>query len=139
LVERAQMQFDEVEAKKIEKKIRQNKFDFDDFKSQLQQIKKMGNIKDLLAMIPGVGKAVKDMDISDDAFKNIECMIDSMTPAERKDPDLISASRRARIAKGSGKQVADVNAFMKQFEQMRDMMKQMNKMGNMGMRMPGMR
>jgi signal recognition particle subunit SRP54 len=139
LVERAQMQFDEVEAKKIERKIRQNKFDFDDFKSQLQQIKKMGNIKDLLAMIPGVGKAVKDLDISDDAFKNIECMIDSMTPAERKNPEIISTSRRARIAKGSGKEISDVNAFMKQFEQMRDMMKQMNKMGGAGMRMPGMR
>ncbi|MFM2387070.1 MAG: hypothetical protein RL660_1827 [Bacteroidota bacterium] len=139
LVERAQMQFDEAEAKKIEKKIRQNKFDFDDFKAQLQQIKKMGNIKDLLAMIPGVGKAVKDIDISDDAFKNIECMIDSMTPEERRNPDIISTSRRNRIAKGSGKQIADVNAFMKQFEQMRDMMKQMNKMGSMGMRMPGMR
>jgi signal recognition particle subunit SRP54 len=139
LVERAQMQFDEAQAQKIEKKIRQNKFDFDDFKTQLQQIKKMGNIKDLLAMIPGVGKAVKDLDISDDAFKGIESMIDSMTPLERKNPDVITTSRRNRIAKGSGKDISEVNAFMKQFEQMRDMMKQMNKMGGMGMRMPGMK
>jgi signal recognition particle subunit SRP54 len=139
LVERAQMQFDEAQAAKIEKKIRQNKFDFDDFKTQLEQIKKMGNIKDLLAMIPGVGKAVKDLDISDDAFKGIESMIDSMTPQERKNPDVITTSRRNRIAKGSGKDISEVNAFMKQFEQMRDMMKQMNKMGGMGMRMPGMK
>jgi signal recognition particle subunit SRP54 len=139
LVERAQAQYDEAEAKKIEKKIRQNKFDFDDFKGQLGQIKKMGNMKDLLAMIPGVGKAVKDIDISDDAFKGIESMIDSMTPLERKDPDIINQSRRARIAIGAGKQLADVNAFMKQFEQMRDMMKQMNKMGAMGMKFPGMK
>jgi signal recognition particle subunit SRP54 len=139
LVERAQAQYDEAEAKKIEKKIRQNKFDFDDFKGQLGQIKKMGNMKDLLAMIPGVGKAVKDIDISDDAFKGIESMIDSMTPLERKDPDIINQSRRARIATGAGKQLADVNAFMKQFEQMRDMMKQMNKMGTMGMKFPGMK
>jgi signal recognition particle subunit SRP54 len=139
LVERAQAQYDETEAKKIEKKIRQNKFDFEDFKNQLAQIKKMGNMKDLLGMIPGVGKAVKDIDISDDAFKGIEAMIDSMTLKERKDPDSINQSRRARIAKGSGKQIADVNAFMKQFEQMRDMMKQMNKMGGMGFKMPGMK
>jgi signal recognition particle subunit SRP54 len=140
LVERAQAQFDEVESKKLEKKIRQNKFDFEDFKTQLGQIKKMGNMKDLLAMIPGVGKAIKDVDISDDAFKGIEAMIDSMTKEERNNPDIISTSRRQRIAKGSGKQVAEVNAFMKQFEQMRDMMKQMNKMGGgMNMKIPGMR
>ncbi|HTO14803.1 MAG TPA: signal recognition particle protein [Edaphocola sp.] len=134
LVERAQDQFDEEQAKKIEKKIRANKFDFDDFKTQLMQIKKMGSIKDLLAMIPGVGKAIKDIDISDDAFKGIEAMIDSMTPEERSFPDIISPSRRARIAKGSGKSMAEMNAFMKQFDQMRQMMKQMNKFKGM----PGM-
>jgi signal recognition particle subunit SRP54 len=139
LVERAQMEFDEVENKKLEKKIRANKFDFDDFRTQLNQIKKMGNIKDLLAMIPGVGKAIKDIDISDDAFKGIEAMIGSMTPEERRDPDIIDQKRRMRIAKGSGKDIAEVNAFMKQFEQMKDMMKMMNKMGGMGMKMPGMR
>jgi signal recognition particle subunit SRP54 len=138
LVERAQDQFDEEEAKKIEKKIRANKFDFDDFKTQLGQIKKMGNIKDLLAMIPGVGKAIKDIDISDDAFKGIEAMIDSMTPAERRNPDLINPARRKRIATGAGKDIAEMNAFMKQFEQMRGMMKQMNKFKGMGMGMPGM-
>jgi signal recognition particle subunit SRP54 len=135
LVERAQAQFDEVQAKKLEKKIRANKFDFEDFKEQLGQIKKMGNIKDLLAMIPGVGKAMKDIDISDDAFKGIEAMINSMTPYERNNPDVIDGSRRKRIASGSGKDVAEVNAFMKQFEQMRQMMGQMNKMKGM---MPGM-
>lgn len=139
LVERAQQQFDEEQSKKLEKKIRANKFDFEDFKMQLNQIKKMGNIKDLLAMIPGVGKAIKDIDISDDAFKGIEAMINSMTPAERKDPDIIDQKRRQRIANGSGKQLAEVNAFMKQFEQMKDMMKMMNKMGGMGMKMPKMR
>lgn len=138
LVERAQDQFDEEQAKKIEKKIRANKFDFDDFKTQLGQIKKMGNIKDLLGMIPGVGKAIKDIDISDDAFKGIEAMIDSMTPAERRNPDLITPSRRKRIATGAGKDIAEMNAFMKQFEQMRGMMKQMNKFKGMGMGMPGM-
>lgn len=135
LVERAQAQFDEAQAKKLEKKIRANKFDFEDFKEQLGQIKKMGNIKDLLAMIPGVGKAIKDIDISDDAFKGIEAMINSMTPYERSNPDEIDTSRRKRIAKGCGKDVAEVNAFMKQFDQMRQMMGQMNKMKGM---MPGM-
>jgi signal recognition particle subunit SRP54 len=139
LVERAQAQFDEVQAKKLEKKIRANKFDFEDFKEQLQQIKKMGNIKDLLAMIPGVGKAIKDIDISDDAFKGIEAIINSMTPYERTNPDVIDGSRRKRIATGSGKEIAEVNAFMKQFEQMRQMMGQMGKMRGMmpGMGMPG--
>jgi signal recognition particle subunit SRP54 len=136
LVERAQAQFDEAEAKKLEKKIRKNQFDFEDFKQQLEQIKKMGNIKDLLGMIPGVGKAIKDIDISDDAFKGIEAMINSMTPYERANPDVIDGSRRKRIANGSGKELTEVNAFMKQFEQMKDMMKMMNKMP-MG-RMPGM-
>ncbi len=139
LVERAQDQFDEEQAKKIEKKIRSNKFDFDDFKSQLMQIKKMGNIKDLLAMIPGVGKAIKDIDISDDSFKGIEAMIDSMTPKERANPEIINPSRRARIAKGAGKDISEMNAFMKQFEQMKGMMKQMNKFKGMGgMNLPGM-
>src|SRR5678809_452643 len=138
LVEKAQEQFDEEQAKKLEKKIRKNQFDFADFKQQLEQIKKMGNIKDLMAMIPGVGKAIKDIDISDDAFKGIEAIINSMTPQERADPDLIDGSRKKRIAKGCGKDISEVNAFMKQFEQMRDMMKNMNKMP-MGRMMPGMR
>ena len=138
LVERAQEQFDEVQAKKLEKKIRTNKFDFEDFKEQLGQIKKMGNIKDLLAMIPGVGKAIKEIDISDDAFKGIEAMINSMTPYERGNPDVIDGSRRKRIAKGSGKDINEVNAFMKQFDQMKQMMGQMNKMKGGGMGMPGM-
>jgi len=139
LVERAQAQYDEGQAKKLEKKIRANKFDFEDFKEQLNQIKKMGNIKDLLAMIPGVGKAMKDIDISDDAFKGIEAMINSMTPYERSNPDIIDVSRRKRIAKGAGKDVNEVNAFMKQFEQMKQMMSQMNKMKGMGgPGMPGM-
>ncbi|MDB5197355.1 MAG: signal recognition particle protein [Flaviaesturariibacter sp.] len=138
LVERAQAQFDEEEAKKLEKKIRKNQFDFADFKQQLEQIKRMGNLKDLMAMIPGVGKAMKDIDISDDAFKGIEAMINSMTLYERSNPDVIDGSRRKRIAKGSGKDIAEVNAFMKQFEQMREMMKMMNKMP-MGRMMPGMK
>jgi signal recognition particle subunit SRP54 len=128
LVEKAQEQFDEAEAKKLEKKIRKNQFDFEDFMQQLQQIKKMGNIKDLLGMIPGVGKAVKDLDISDDSFKGIEAIIRSMTPFERANPDVIDVSRRRRLALGAGKDIADVNAFLKQFEQMKAMMKQMNKM-----------
>lgn len=137
LVEKAQMQFDEEQAKKLEKKIRKNQFDFQDFLEQLQQIKKMGNLKDLMGMIPGMGKAIKDVDISDDAFKGVESMINSMTPYERANPDSITPSRRQRIAKGCGKEMADVNAFMKQFDQMRQMMKMMNKMP-MG-KMPGMR
>lgn len=136
LVERAQAQFDEAQSKKLEKKIRANKFDFDDFKTQLAQIKKMGNVKDLLGMIPGVGKAIKDLDISDDAFKGIESMINSMTPFERANPDRIDSSRRRRIAQGAGRDISEVNAFMKQFEQMRQMMGQMGKMKGM---MPGMK
>jgi signal recognition particle subunit SRP54 len=128
LVEKAQEQFDEAEAKKLEKKIRKNQFDFEDFMQQLQQIKKMGNIKDLLGMIPGVGKAVKDLDISDDSFKGIEAIIRSMTPFERANPDVIDVSRRRRLALGAGKDISEVNAFLKQFEQMKAMMKQMNKM-----------
>jgi signal recognition particle subunit SRP54 len=128
LVEKAQAQFDEAEAKKLEKKIRKNQFDFEDFKQQLEQIKKMGNIKDLLGMIPGVGKAMKDIDISDDAFKGIEAIINSMTPFERANPDSIDQSRRKRLAKGAGKDISEVNAFLKQFDQMKQMMKMMNKM-----------
>src|SRR3954469_1099148 len=119
LVEKAQLQFDEAQAKKLEKKIRQNKFDFEDFLDQLQQIKKMGNIKDLLGMIPGVGKAVKDVDISDDSFKGIEAIINSMTVLERRNPDLIDTSRKKRIAKGSGKDITEINSFIKQFDQMK--------------------
>jgi signal recognition particle subunit SRP54 len=138
LVEKAQAQYNEEEAKKLEKKIRKNQFDFQDFLDQLQQIKKMGNLKDLMGMIPGVGKAIKDVDINDDAFKGIEAIIKSMTPTERANPDLLNPSRKARIAKGCGKDLAEVNAFMKQFEQMKQMMKMMNNMP-MGGRMPGMR
>lgn len=128
LVEKAQEQFDEAQAAKLEKKIRKNQFDFEDFKTQLQQIKKMGNLKDLMGMIPGVGKQIKDIDINDDAFKGIEAMINSMTLEERRNPDLINPSRKQRIAKGSGKDIADVNQFIKQFDQMKSMMKMMNKM-----------
>jgi len=128
LVEKAQEQYDEEQARKLEKKIRKNQFDFQDFLDQLQQIKKMGNLKDLMAMIPGVGKAVKDIDISDDAFKGVEAIIKSMTPFERANPDTIDGSRKKRIASGCGKDISEVNQFMKQFEQMRQMMKSMNKM-----------
>ena len=128
LVEKAQEQFDEEQARRLEKKFRKNQFDFADFKMQLEQIKKMGNLKDLMGMIPGVGKAIKDIDISDDAFKGIEAIINSMTPYERANPDSINGSRRKRISMGSGKDISEVNAFMKQFEQMREMMKSMNKM-----------
>jgi signal recognition particle subunit SRP54 len=137
LVEKAQEQFDEAEAAKLEKKIRKNQFDFEDFKTQLQQIKKMGNMKDLLGMIPGVGKQIKDLDINDDAFKGIEAMINSMTMEERRNPDVIDTSRKNRIAKGSGKNINELNQFLKQFQQMKDMMKMMNKMP-MGRMMPGM-
>ncbi len=137
LVEKAQEQFDEAEAAKLEKRIRKNQFDFEDFKTQLQQIKKMGNLKDLMSMIPGIGKQLKDIDIKDDAFKGIEAMINSMTVEERRNPDVINPGRKLRIAKGSGKDLAELNAFLKQFEQMKSMMKMMNKMPK-GM-MPGMR
>ena len=138
LVEKAQAQFDEEQTKKLEKKIRKNQFDFEDFKQQLEQIKKMGNLKDLMGMIPGMGKATKDVDISDDSFKGIEAMINSMTKQERSNPDLIDMSRKKRIAAGSGKDISEVNAFLKQFEQMKQMMKTMNKMP-MGRMMPGMK
>src|SRR5687767_7016990 len=137
LVEKAQEQFDEVQAKKLEAKIRKNKFDFADFKTQLEAIKKMGNMKDMLGMIPGVGSKIKNMDINDDSFKGIEAMINSMTPEERSDPDLIDGNRKKRIAKGSGKDIQEVNNFMKQFEQMRGMMKNMNKMNMLSKMMPG--
>jgi signal recognition particle subunit SRP54 len=128
LVEKAQEQFDEVQAAKLENKIRKNQFDFEDFKTQLQQIKKMGNLKDLMGMIPGVGKQIKDIDINDDAFKGIEAMINSMTLEERRNPDIINPGRKNRIAKGSGKNIAELNQFIKQFEQMKNMMRTMNKM-----------
>jgi len=125
LVERAQQQYDENEAKKLQKKISQNKFDFNDFYAQLQQIKKMGNLKDLAAMIPGVGKALKDVEINDDAFKGVEAIINSMTPYEREHPECLNPSRRNRIAKGSGTNIQDVNRLCKQFDDMRKMMKKM--------------
>jgi signal recognition particle subunit SRP54 len=128
LVERAQQAFDEEEAKRINKKIRKNQFNFDDFLTQLEQIKKMGDIKDLVGMIPGVGKALKDVEIDESAFKPIEAIIKSMTPQERENPDMISGSRRARIAKGSGTDITQVNNLMKQFNDMRKMMRSMNKM-----------
>ena len=134
LVERAQEQFDEEEAKRLEKKIRKNQFDFSDFYAQIQQIKKMGNIKDLASMIPGVGKQLKDIDIDDNAFKNIEAIINSMTPYERSHPDVLNQSRRMRIAKGSGTNIQEVNRLMKQFDQMRKMMKMVSGGGMSGMK-----
>ena len=125
LVERAQEQFDEEEARKLQKKIAKNQFGFDDFLKQIQQVKKMGNMKDLIGMIPGAGKALKDVDIDDDAFKHIEAIIHSMTPAERSNPSLINASRKRRIGKGSGTSVQQVNQLLKQFNQMSKMMKMM--------------
>lgn len=132
LVEKAQAQFDEEQAKKLEKKIRKNQFDFQDFLDQLQQIKKMGNLKDLMGMIPGMGKAMKDIDISDDAFKGVESIIKSMTPFERSNPDIIDQNRKKRIAKGSGRDMNEINQFFKQFEQMKQMMKNMNNMPSLG-------
>ena len=130
LVERAQQQFDEEEAKRLEKRIKKNKFDFNDFLGQIQQVKKMGNVKDLAAMIPGIGKAIKDIDIPDDPFKNIEAIIGSMTPKERENPDIINQSRRKRIAKGSGTDIQEVNRLLKQFDQTRKMMKMVTGMGS---------
>lgn len=129
LVEKAQQSFDEDEAKRINAKIRKNQFNFDDFLSQLEQIKKMGNIKDLLGMIPGMGKAMKGMDIDDESFKPIEAIIRSMTPSEREDPSIIDGGRRKRLAAGSGRTIQEVNNLMKQFSDMKKMMKQMNNMG----------
>ena len=139
LVEKAQEQFDAEEAKKLQKKISRNQFNFNDFLSQIQQIKKMGNIKDLASMIPGVGKALKDIDIDDDAFKGVEAIIYSMTAAEREDPALINGSRRKRIAEGSGTTVQDVNRLLKQFEESRKMMKMLSGGGKLMRKMPGMR
>ena len=141
LVERAQEQFDEEEAKRLQKKNQKNKFDFNDFLGQIQQIKKMGNIKDLASMIPGVGKAIKDVDIDNNAFKGIEAIILSMTPKERTNPEILNTSRRARIAKGSGTTVQDVSKLIKQFDQTRKMMKMMtgSKMNQMMSAMKGMR
>ncbi len=147
LVERAQEQYDEEEARKIQKKIAKNEFGFDDFLSQIQQVKKMGNMKDLVGMIPGASKAMKDVEIEDDAFKHIEAIIYSMTPKERSKPALIDVKRKARIAKGSGRKIEEVNQLMKQFDQMSKMMKMMQgpggknmmkMMGNMKGGMPGM-
>lgn len=133
LVERAQEQFDEEEAKRLEKKIRKNQFDFNDFYNQIQQIKKMGNIKELASMIPGVGKAIRDVDIDDNAFKGIEAIIQSMTPQERTHPEVLNTSRRRRIASGSGTSIQEVNKLIKQFDQTRKMMKMVtgSKMGKM--------
>ena len=125
LVERAQEQFDEEEARKLQKKIAKNQFGFDDFLKQIQQVKKMGNMKDLMGMIPGAGKMMKDIDIDDDAFKHIEAIIHSMTPGERTSPTSINASRKKRIGKGSGTSVQQVNQLLKQFDQMSKMMKMM--------------
>ena len=131
LVEKAQEQFDAEEAKKLQKKIAKNQFNFNDFLSQIQQIKKMGNIKDLASMIPGVGKALKDVDIDDDAFKGVEAIIYSMTPEERENPELINGSRRKRIASGSGTTIQDVNRLLKQFDESKKMMRMLSKGGKM--------
>lgn len=137
-VERAQQQYDVEEAAKLQKKIRKNEFDFNDFLSQLNQIRKMGNIKDLLGMIPGMGKAIKDIDIDDNAFKKVEAIIFSMTPFERGNPEVINGTRRKRLADGSGNSIQDVNQFMKQFEEMKKMMKTMNKLNTAGRSFKGM-
>ncbi len=136
LVEKAQDNFDEVEAARLRKKMAKNKFDLDDFLNQLQQIKKMGNIKDLMGMIPGVGNKIKDLDVDNESFKGIEAIIQSMTMQERTNPELLNGNRKSRVAKGSGSSVQDVNKLLKQFQDMRKMMKAMNKM-NMGKMMGG--
>ena len=129
LVEKAQEQYDEEEARRLQKKIAKNQFDFNDFIAQIQQIKKMGNLKDLASMIPGVGKQIKDLDIDDDAFKGIEAIIRSMTPQERTNPEILNGSRRIRIAKGSGTNVQEVNKLLKQFDETRKMMRMMTSGG----------
>ncbi len=139
LVERAQQQFDEEKAKELERKIRKNKFDFDDFLGQIEQIQKMGNLKDLASMIPGMGKALKDVEIDDNAFKGITAIIHSMTPYERAHPDVLNQSRRMRIAKGSGTNIQEVNRLIKQFDQTRKMMKMVTDQSRMGMMMKGMK
>ena len=137
LVEKAQEQFDEKEAKRLESKIKKNKFDFNDFMVQMGQIKKMGNIKNLISMIPGMSKMTKNLDIDDNAFNKLEAIINSMTPEERKNPSIINGSRKKRIAMGSGNKLEEINQFMRQFDQMRKMMHQMSKMqGKGGMNMP---
>jgi signal recognition particle subunit SRP54 len=138
LVERAQQAFDEDEAARLNKKIRQNNFTFEDFYAQLQQIKKMGNIKDLMGMVPGMGQAVKDVDISNDSFKPIEAIINSMTAKERQNPDILNPSRKNRIVAGSGTSIQEVNNLLKQFEDMRKMMKMMNKVQDGKMKMPNL-
>ena len=139
LVERAQEKFDEEEARKLQKKIHSNKFDFNDFLSQIQQVKSMGNMKDLMGMIPGMGKAIKDVDIDDDAFKYIEAIIYSMTPYERERPEVLNNSRRKRIAAGSGRDIQEVNRLIKQFEDMKKMMKMMGNKAQMGRMMQRMK
>ena len=136
LVERAQEQYDEEEAKRLQKKIAKNQFDFNDFMSQIQQIKRMGNLKELASMIPGVGKALKDVEIDDNAFKSIEAIINSMTPKERTHPEILNSSRRTRIAKGSGTTIQEVNRLIKQFDETRKMMSMLtgNKMAKMMMK-----
>ena len=129
-VERMQQNYDEEEARKLQAKIAKNKFDFNDFMNQIAQIKKMGNLKDLASMIPGVGKALKDVEIDDNAFKGIEAIINSMTPYEREHPEIINGSRRQRIAAGSGTSLQEVNRLLKQFEETRKMMRQVTTMGN---------
>jgi len=138
LVEKAQEQYNVEEARKLQKKIAKDQFNFNDFFDQIQQIKKMGNVKDLLSMVPGVGKAMKDLDIDDNAFKNIEAIIQSMTPAERNNPAIINGSRRKRIAEGSGTTVPDVNKLLRQFEDMKKMMKTVSR-GSNPLRIPGRR
>jgi signal recognition particle subunit SRP54 len=138
LVERAQMAFDEEEAERLSKKIAKNKFDFEDFLAQLQQIKKMGNIKDLLGMLPGVSSQIKDLDIDDNAFKGIESMIQSMTPQERSKPEILNSSRKQRIVRGSGRNIQELNKLLTQFEQMRKMMKMMNNSGGKMPKMPNL-
>ncbi|MFN7116126.1 MAG: signal recognition particle protein, partial [Saprospiraceae bacterium] len=133
----AQEQFDDVEAKRLESKIRKNKFDFNDFQAQINQIRRMGDIKSLMNMIPGMGKALKDVEIDNSAFSKVEAIIQSMTPQERGNPELLNAGRKLRIAKGSGKTLHEVNMFLKQFDQMRKMMHKMSKMPMGNMAMPG--
>lgn len=139
LVERAQEQYDEEEAKRLQKKIAKNQFDFNDFISQIQQIKKMGNLKELASMIPGVGKAIKDMDIDDNAFKSIEAIIYSMTPKERTNPEILNGSRRQRIAAGSGTSIQEVNRLIKQFDETRKMMRMVTQAKNPARMMRGIK
>ncbi len=138
LVERAQEQFDEAEARKLQKKIAKNQFTFEDFYNQIQQIKKMGNVKDLVGMIPGMSKAMKGVEIEDDAFKSVEAIIQSMTPKEKENPSIINGSRKKRIASGSGTSIQDVNKLIKQFDDTRKMMKLMNNKGAMASMMKKM-